>query len=415
MADYEYTVNIPGKGVVIVPSDTELQPTEAYQKALSMGADQQPQVTGGAPGEPNMLQRVGGYLRKQLPETEPIKAKTYPELPETDPRQIMRETTTVPSGEMLKMVPSVAGAAAFPAAAAGSLIGGSLMAAAGGGETAQAVGELVGGVAGGAKNIASLTKRLLTNKEAQVQKFTEQFLKTPQALREGITKLLPGFKDQAATLAKQIKEPLAEDVSALYKIAEQTTAEVPTTGIRKIASQALGAESRGLGYKEAKDVMRATLKDVPPGSDSYKNLLETTQRLEGQAKNLDKTNPSAARIIREVKNNITDEMDRFSNAGRLASSLKRQDTLARDMLENLRTGKIEQVKIDLMNKPSIAQRFGWDSQAKIDAAIKQLDKIKSTPTRGSLVEALQRLGGSGLLAYALHRGIFDFVFSGHGR
>lgn len=413
MADFEYTVNIPGKGAIVVPSNTELQPTEAYQKALSMSAESQPQVTGGEPGQPSMLQRAGGYLQKNVVQpvtdvasmaSEDIKGALIPGYKKKpDPE------------DALSSLMKVGGAAAFPAAGAGALVGGTVAAGAGGGEKLQMLGELIGGGVGGAKGIKDVVTKLLTNKETQITKFTEQFLKTPQALKEGITKLLPGFKDQASTIGKQISEPLAEDVRSLYQIAEKTTASVPTTGIRKIIGEAVGAESRGLGYKEARAVLKGVERDIPTGTDSYKNLLETVQRIEGKAKAIEKENPAAARVLREVKNNITDEMDKFSPAGRLASSLKRQDTLARDMLENLRTGKIEQVKIDLMNKPDIAQRFGWNTQEKVDAAIKQLDKIKSTPTRGSVVEALQRLGGSGLLAYALHRGIFDAVFSGHGR
>lgn len=418
MADlYETQYRAPNGETVTLKSDHPLtDPAEAHQIYQQQQAQTSgpPRVTGmpEVPGT-SPFAKMSQYLKEQVVEPAAEIGKTVATgltPPALRSKVGLPEQVELPSvGTMAK----VGAAIAFPEATVGSIIGGTLGTAADF-PGSQILGEVVGGGIGAAKNIKELIPKLFKTKEKQIEKFTQEFLSTPQALKEEVNKVLPGFKDQPFTFSKQLQEPLARDVDSLYEIARKTNVAVPTDQIRNSLQNQLTQLGK-LSPPEIAETIRDTIKDVPSVTDGYAHLMKVTSDIEGRAKAIEKANPSAAYAIRQIKNGIVDVMDRYSKVGRLATSLKRQDSLAVKIIGNLRSGNVKEVEKQLLEHPEDIHRFGWDSPEKVDAALKMIRKIKAMPTQGALMAGLQRLGGSGLLAYALHRGIFDFVFSGHGR
>jgi len=423
---YKYPITSPAG--VEIGTYTDEDPNLTREQVLQKFQAQQQagmRVTGGQPGAPAMqqppttaLQRAGGYLQEHI--AQPIK----------DVAQMASEdikSTLIPGYKKqpdpetgLGSLAAVGGTALFPAASIGALVGG-LTGATSGVPGAQTAGELIGGGVGGAKQLKSMIKGLVQNKEQQIEKFVGGYLQTPEPLKGQVTSIFKGigrvFKDQPVTFSEQLDGPLAKDAKLLLDAAKESKTLLPTNDIRKTVTDALINEKgkKELMSEGALKAFQGAEHNISYGKASYGKLDEIVHDLNAKAKDIEATDSAGAFRIREVANGIVDELDKVSPVARAGNALFRQDKMAVKIIQGLRKGNIKEVEAELIGDPKIAEKFGWNTPEIRDAVVAQLKKVKATPTQGALLVTLQRLGGSGLLAYALHRGIFDFVFSGHGR
>ncbi len=239
----------------------------------------------------------------------------------------------------------------------------------------------------------------------------------PTITKEGkVNQVAKTVLDQPATFGERVANPVSQEAKNLYKLAEvqRPLAGGPASDLTDSVFQAYQKEKAAANPNAlATKTMEGLFNKFSNNPQlTYNDVLEEAQRLRQTASGLAARQPQAAATLNELRQSILGTLDATSPVARQAGQLWRKDMLAKDVLETLRGANPgAKIRNMLEQDSSIAQTFGLDTPAKIEAFAKSADKIGSASTRAQLLKKVSIIGGAGgLLSYAIHRKIFDTMF-----